>query len=158
GAISLGLSGTAQARTFSAGHALLRAAALAHVADAPQASCPAGVPVQPITVVNLANVRPVALAKVENAMVDQSLQLRAAWGTPCVQFGAGGWAVTLTPDGVQHNSDGSTSFTTSGEHCGPLGVPRFTCYSTQTSLTVDTATLSYMTWARAFSHEVAEAL
>jgi hypothetical protein len=41
---------------------------------APGASCPTGVPVQTITVVNRANVRPRALEKVELAVTDQSMQ------------------------------------------------------------------------------------
>jgi hypothetical protein len=140
---------------YAAGSALLHADGLAYP---PPTTCPVGVPTQPITVVNQANVRPQALAKVENAVVAQSMQLRDAWQTPCVQFGPGGWVLTLTPNGIQHDSDGSTSFTTSGRHCGPLGQSRFTCYSAQTSITVNTATLSYTVWARAFSHEVDEAL
>lgn len=64
----------------------------------PDPTCPAGVPVQTITVLDEAGVRPWALAKVENALVAQSLQLRAAWGTPCVQFAANGWPLYLVPD------------------------------------------------------------
>jgi hypothetical protein len=74
-------AGSAQARSHQV-----------HVADA---ACPAGTPVQTITVVNQANVRPAALALVENAVVAQSLQVRAAWGTPCVVFGPGGWKLYL---------------------------------------------------------------
>lgn len=137
GAISLVLCGTAhaQARGFSAGGALLRAGALTQVEAqaATEPSCPAGVPVQTITVVNQANVRPSALAKVENAIVAQSLQLRTAWGTPCVQFERGGWPLYLSTDGA---SDHVT---------GPV-------------IDVPTGGLSYLAWSSTFSHEVVEAL
>ncbi len=83
--------------------ALLHAGVLA----SPQpATCPASVPVQTITVVNEAHAKPWALAKVENAVVAQSIQLRAAWGTPCVQFGSEGWKLYLqigTVDGAHGN-------------------------------------------------------
>ncbi|HTP20856.1 MAG TPA: hypothetical protein VMJ65_14710, partial [Solirubrobacteraceae bacterium] len=46
--------------------------------------------------------RPIALAKMENAIVAQSLQVRAAWGTPCVQFGPGGWRLYLKIGGQPH--------------------------------------------------------
>ena len=86
---------------------------------------------------NQANVRPWALAKVENAIVAQSLQLRAAWGTPCVQFGPGGWPVYLEggstyPGGV-HSNDPVRAY-------------------------VYTAGATYVGWSQAFSHEVLEML
>ena len=55
------------------------------------AACPAGGPTQAITVVNQAKIRTRVLARVERAVAAQSLQVRAAWGTPCVQFAPGGW-------------------------------------------------------------------
>src|SRR5690348_707291 len=63
-----------------------------HVAEA---TCPADGPVQKITVVNQTNVRTAVLSLVENAVVAQSLQVRAAWGTPCIVFGPGGWKLYL---------------------------------------------------------------
>lgn len=109
--------------------------------------------------VNHAHVRTKALLLVEFAEMVQSEQLQAAWGTPCVQFGPKGWPLTLKPGGPTHNADGSTSFVTSGYHCGPDGSPiAHTCYSSTPSITVVTAEQSYRVWARAFTHEVAEAL
>ncbi|HUA43579.1 MAG TPA: hypothetical protein VMA77_00015 [Solirubrobacteraceae bacterium] len=102
----------------------------------PALPCPAKVPVQTITVVDQTNVRPSALAQVENAIVAQSLQLRAAWGTPCVQFGPGGWPVYL-----QH---GSTEW---GVHYGPA--PHAFVY---------TDGLPYGMWSQVFSHEILEML
>ena len=99
---------------------------------APTAVCPPGVPVQTVTVVNQANASRWALAKVENTIVGQSLQLRAAWGTPCVQFGSGGWPLYLTVN------DGS-------EH-----------YANPVSAYVATGGLSYLNWSSTFSHEVIE--
>jgi hypothetical protein len=104
----------------------------AHAAAAP--TCPVGTPVQAITVVNQANAQPWALAKVENAVTDQSLQLRAAWGTPCVQFAAGGWPVYLQVGGTEW-----------GVH-----------YTQPTRAFVYTAGLPYTAWSTVFSHEVVE--
>ena len=137
GAILLaGLGGTAQAHGFPAGTALLRASA--RVAAADPASCPAGVPVQVITVVNQANVRPFALAKVERATVDQSLQLRAAWGTPCVQFAPDGWLLYLKVGGSE--AHGVHDF---------YGQPYALVWTS--GATIDG-------WSRDFSHEVVEML
>lgn len=136
GAIFLGLAGAAQAQSGAAlaGHALLRGSKL----TLPSTSCPAGVPVQTITVVNQAHVRPYVLSKVENAVVAQSMQLRAAWGTPCVQFGPGGWPLYLKiGSGVRL-----------GEHF----------FDGQPYALVWTAGLPYLDWSTPFSHEVAEML
>ena len=133
GAILLaGLGGTAQAHGFPAGTALLRASARVVAAD--PAVCPTGVPVQAITVINQAGVRPFALAKVENAVVDQSMQLRAAWGTPCVQFGAGGWPLYLRDEGI------------SAHYTDPLQIE------------VSTGGYTYQAWSSTFSHELMETL
>jgi hypothetical protein len=114
------------------GFAIL-AAAMALSAPAP-ASCPAGVPVQAITVVNQAHASPFALAKVERAVTAQSMQLRAAWGTPCVQFGPGGWPLYLQIGGTEW-----------GVH-----------YSQPTRAIIYTDGLTYRAWSTAFSHEVLE--
>lgn len=122
-------------------------------------SVQAAVPIQTITVVNNANVNPKNLAKVERAVSLQSVQLHMYWNTPAVVFGPGGWILTMTDTNVVHNSDGSTTMTTGGRHCGPLGNPKVgSCFSDQPTLFVDTGTLSYKIWARAFSHEIGEAL
>ncbi len=122
-----------------AGMALQRPGARSLAASSTEVgSCPAGVPMQTITIVNQANVRAVALAKVENAIVAQSLQLRAAWGTPCVTFGSGGWLLFLKggygPDLGLHSFSGS-----------PYAI-------------VWTSGGTYVAWSQPFSHEVAEML
>jgi len=119
-------AGSAQARSHQV-----------HVADA---ACPAGTPVQTITVVNQANVRPAALALVENAVVAQSLQVRAAWGTPCVVFGPGGWKLYL--------KTGATGEPW-GEHFSNRGLPY---------LLVWTGALTLQGWSTDFSHEIVETL
>lgn len=107
-------------------------------APAAPASCPTGVPVQTITVVSQANVHSGPLARVERAVVDQSMQLPAAWGTPCVQFGAGGWKLYLKVGGAEPH----------GEHDfygQPYGL-------------VWTSGATVEGWSRVFSHEVVEML
>lgn len=133
GAILLGLAGTAQAR-ITAGRALDGAAAMLTL---PAAPCPAGLPVQTITVVNQAHIRPFALARVERAVTDQSMQLRAAWGTPCVQFAPGGWPLSLLV--------GATEW---GVHYGYPFI-----YGD-----IYTDGLRYIAWSQVFSHEVVEML
>lgn len=94
-ALFFALAGSAWAHGFSAGGALLRAGAqFAKVADV-QPSCPAGVPVQTITVVNQANVRPSVLGRIERDVASQSVQVCRHWGTPLVRFGSGGWKLYL---------------------------------------------------------------
>lgn len=95
-------------------------------------------PVQAVTVVNQAHVRAFALARVENAVVAQSLQLRAAWGTPCVQFAADGWPLYLRVGGPY-----------------PSGVH----YGAPTRILVYTAGVVTDTgWSQSFSHEIMETL
>jgi len=65
-------------------------------------ACPAGVPTRTITVVDQAHVSQAALAEVTQAITAQSVQLRAAWGTPCAMFGPGGWRVYLKIGGQPH--------------------------------------------------------
>ena len=108
-----------------------------HVAEA---ACPAGAPVQTITVVNQANVRPAALALVENAVVAQSLQVRAAWGTPCVVFGPGGWKLYLKTGGAGEP----------GASTSPVADSRI-CSSGPGALT-------FQGWSTDFSHEIVETL
>lgn len=131
---------------LAAGRALRHAS---HPLTVAPAACPAGVPVQAVTVVNGANVRPWALRKVENALVAQSLQLRAAWDTPCVQFGPGGWIFTLQAGVPVQNADGSVSLPIGGHHDYSGGI---------VSAVIQTGGTGYETWARAFTHEVNEAL
>ncbi|MGZ4530795.1 MAG: hypothetical protein ACXVXP_00415 [Mycobacteriaceae bacterium] len=113
-----------------------------------------GVPVQTITVVNQAGARPDALTRVERAATDQSLQLRAAWATPCVRFGPGGWKLTLQRGTPVHNDDGSTTYSLEGQHCpGDVG-----CAAGAPYAMVYTGGLTYDAWARGFTHEVVEML
>lgn len=136
GAIFLGLAAPASAHG-PAGRALLGAQALAHATvAAPAAHCPAGVPVQTITVVNQAHARRLALARVEHAVTNQSMQLRAAWGTPCVTWGPGGWPLYLRVGGTEW-----------GVH-----------YTEPVRAYVYTAGLPYQAWSQVFSHEVVEML
>ena len=118
-------------------------------------SCPAGVPVQTLTVVNEANVRASALAKVENAIVAQSEQLRDAWGTPCVQFGPSGWLVYLQT-GYTPNPFGGYTMQLGGEHYG-IGV-HGPAWQGQPYVIVKTGGETYASWSYAFSHEIAEML
>jgi hypothetical protein len=129
-------SAQAHGRIGLAGAALQRRAGMLASRPTP-ASCPTGVPVQTITVINQARVRPFALAKVENAVVAQSLQLRAAWGTPCVQFGPGGWMLDLLIGGEAH-----------GVH---WGVP-------SPHAQVWTGGATCIGWSQSFSHEILEML
>lgn len=127
----------AQAHVVPAGQALEHHAGGLAMAEV---TCPAAVPVQTITVQNEAAVRPWALAKVENAVVDQSLQLRAAWGTPCVRFAPGGWLLYLRGDS---NPDAA------GVHDYAGGAP---------FAIVWTSGQPWSSWSWAFSHEVIETL
>jgi hypothetical protein len=102
------------------------------------ASCPAGAPVQTVTVVDEAHIRSWALARVENTIVRQSVQLRAAWGTPCVEFGPGGWSVYLKVSRSEPH----------GEHD----------YDGQPYALVWTAGGTVESWSRDLSHEVIEML
>jgi len=101
------------------------------------AECPAGVPTQTITVVGQASVKPALLAEVTRAITAQSLQLRAAWGTPCASFGPGGWRVYLKVGGQPH-----------GVHLW---------YGRPYAL-VWTGGSTVEAWSRDFSHEILEML
>jgi hypothetical protein len=116
------------------------AQARAHRAHVAEATCPGGAPIQTITVINQANVRPAALALVENAVVAQSLQVRAAWGTRCVAFGPGGWKLYLKT---------GASGEPWGEHFSSRGLPYVLMW---------TGALSWQGWSTVFSHEVVETL
>lgn len=101
-------------------------------------TCPTGAASQTITVVNQAKIRPSVLAKVERAVSAQSLQVRAAWGTPCAQFGPGGWKVYLKVGGAEPH----------GEHY----------FYGQPYALVWTSGASVQGWSRDFSHELIEML
>jgi hypothetical protein len=101
------------------------------------AECPAGVPTQTIAVVDQAHVAPAALAEVTQAITAQSLQLRAAWGTPCASFGPGGWRVYLKVGGEPH-----------GVHLW-FGRPYALIW---------TGGGTVESWSRDFSHEILEML
>lgn len=110
---------------------------------------------QTLTVVNQANVRPKALASVEFTVELQAEQLRAAWGTPCIQYGPGGWPVYLQVQ-VNHWQDGSETLPIGGEHYGsavPGALWRGTPYAV-----VYTGAVTYQSWSYAFSHEIVEML
>lgn len=134
--VVFGLCGTAQA------HSVLGHIRSLHL---PSSTCPAGVPTQPFTVYNQAGISTLNLARVERAVTHQSLQLRAAWGTPCVTFGPGGWKLWLKGSGD----------TQSGEHRwgkqwtkdgGPVAF-------------VQTGGIKYLwAWSLVFSHEIVETL
>lgn len=137
------------------GVALLSAMALsspAHQASAP-ATCPAGAPTQAIAVIDQAGVRPATLAKVENALVAQSLQLRASWGTPCVTFAPGGWPFYLQTE--------TGGWTPGGEHYAPNYTDGTSCGQRQ-DLSTPCALISvdygHGPWTDAFSHELMETL
>jgi hypothetical protein len=89
-------------------------------------------------VINEAHVRQWALARIEDAVSQQSLQLRTAWGTPCVEWGSGGWPLYLRGG--------------SGEG---LGVHSF---DSRPYAEVWTNGLPYIAWSQPFSHEVIEML
>ena len=112
----------------------LAGAAPAHAA----AACPGVGPSQTITVVNQAGVRPATLARVERAVSAQSLQVHAAWGTPCAQFAPGGWTLYLKIGGSEPR----------GEHD----------YYGQPYALVWTGGGSVESWSRDVSHEVIEML
>ena len=101
-------------------------------------ACPAGDSVQTITVVNQAGVSPRTLARVERAVSAQSLQLRSAWGTPCAQFGAGGWRLYLKVGGAEPH----------GQH-DFYGAPYALVWTSGAGI---------QSWSRDFSHEVIEML
>ncbi len=117
--------------------AVFACAGSAHAATA-RPACPAGVPTQTVSIVNQAHVRARALARVERAISAQSLQVRAAWNTPCAQFGAGGWKVYLKVGGVEAH----------GEHYFD-GVPYGIVWTSGAPLEG---------WSRDFSHELIEML
>ena len=113
--------------------------ALAGAAPARAAvACPSGAAVQTITVVDQAKVGARALAAVERAVSAQSLQVRAAWGTPCAQFAPDGWKLYLKIGGPAPH----------GEHD----------FSGQPYALVWTSGAGVEGWSRDFSHEVIEML
>jgi hypothetical protein len=119
-------AGSAQART--------------HRVHAAEATCPAGAPIQTITVINQADVRPAALALVETRSSRSLSRLRAAWGAPCIVFGPGGWKLYLKT---------GASGEPWGEHFSNHGLPY---------LLVWTGALTWQGWSTDFSHEVVETL
>ena len=101
------------------------------------AICPAGVPTQAITVVDQARVKPAVLAGVTRAITAQTMQLRTAWGTPCVTFGPSGWRLYLKVGGQPH-----------GVHL----------WYGQPYALVWTGGGTVESWSRDFSHEILEML
>jgi hypothetical protein len=125
------LAGASQTRGMTLGKPVDACWLIAHQPADPSA--------QVLTVVNQANVKPENLCRVELAVEDQALQLRAAWGTPPIRFSAGGWSLYLKTGafGFPH-----------GEHDW-LGQPY---------LLVWTGGVELQGWSVPFSHEVIEAL
>ena len=88
-------------------------------------------------------------------MTAQSIQLRAAWGTPCVQFGPGGWPLYLQ-SGYEPLPGGGYTMHIGGEHYGAgYHGPD---WRGQPYAVVDTGSASYTAWSYALSHEIAEML
>ena len=101
-------------------------------------TCPTGAATQTITVVNQAKIRPRALTRVERAVAAQSVQVRAAWGTPCARFAPGGWKVYVKIGVAEPH----------GEHD----------FYGQPYALVWTSGAGVEGWSRDFSHEVIEML
>jgi len=116
---------------------------------------PAASRCQTLTVVNQANVQSKNLALVEFAVEIQAEQLSAAWGTPCVQWGPGGWNVYLQT-GYEPLPGGGYTMRIGGDHYG-VGVPG-PDWSGQPYAIVDTGAATYQSWSYAFSHEISEML
>lgn len=124
-------------RLIVLGTVLVALASAAPAAAAPAPSpCPVDAPAQTITVINQARVPARALAKVERAVSAQSMQVRAAWGTPCVRFAAGGWKLYLKGGGGEPH----------GEHD----------FYGQPYALVWTSGSTAEAWSRDLSHEVIE--
>jgi hypothetical protein len=129
--VALTFAATASART----HAPSRSRRVHR--EFASATCPPGAPTQTITVVDQARVKPAVIARVTRAITAQSMQLRAAWGTPCVTFGPGGWRLYLKVGAQPH-----------GVHLW---------YGRPYAL-VWTGSGTVEAWSRDFSHEVLEML
>ena len=118
----------------------------------PSASCLAGTPVQTISVVNQANVRPVVLGRIEHAIAEQSLVLRRYWQTPCVRFGSAGWSLTIVTEMPA----------IPGEPAGVAGVhdygPTGDIGTAGPRLLVETYGAPAEAWSEDLDHEVIEAL
>jgi hypothetical protein len=124
----------APAAAFTLGKPVNPCWLLAHQAPDPTA--------QTITVVNQARVKPGNLCRVEYAVQQQALQLRAAWATPPIVFGPGGWNVYLKVGHVL----GPWGF-----HANPqIGAPPYAI--------VWTAGMTYEAWSSVLSHEIMETL
>jgi hypothetical protein len=127
---------TASAWASSAPPRNVSGSALVH-AGLQSPACPAGVPTQTLTVVDQAQVAPSVLGRVTHAISAQSMQLRAAWGTPCVTFGPGGWRVYLK---IGLQAHGVHLW-----HGAPYAI-------------VWTGVGTVESWSRDFSHEILEML
>src|ERR1700729_3153338 len=135
-AVLVALIFTASASAVSTRAGEASGSAVAHAAPA-SAACPAGVPTQTLTVVDQARVKSSMLAWVTRAVSTQSMQLRRAWGTPCVTFGPGGWHVYLKIGAQAH-----------GVHLW-YGAPYALVW---------TGGGPVESWSRDFSHEILEML
>lgn len=144
-------SAQAHARIGHVGTALERNARALAARSTP-ASCPTGVPVQTITVVNDADVRFGVLKRVEHAVARQSLVLRRYWQTPCVRFGPAGWPLTIVTEMPS----------IPGEPAGIAGVhdygPTGDIGTAGTWMIVETYGAPAEAWSEDLDHEVIEAL
>ncbi len=112
-----------------------------------------GCPVQPVTVVNNAGIRPAALAKFEVAMVAQAKQVRQAWGTPCIQFGPVGWYLYLEPSVTGFSGHFAPGFTEA-----PLFFPQAVCVRRPDPMQACAQTWVGTNWTENASHELVETL
>jgi hypothetical protein len=104
-----------------------------------------------ITIINQADVRPIVLARVENAIAAQSAQLRRAWGTPCAAFAPGGWRVYL--------KIGSTLAMPRGAYFNPAAPrPDGTLWIGQPYALVWTTGCTAACWSAYLSQEIVEML
>jgi hypothetical protein len=78
-------------------------------------SCPAGAPVQAITIVESVGAGVRAITRLERALAGQAVQLHHWWRTPCVTFAPGGWQLRLVR--ASPGCEGRA-----GCHCPPVGL------------------------------------
>lgn len=125
-------------------------------AAAEPSGCPAGIPVQTITVINQADVSAADLELVERAASAQSLQVRAYWGSPCVVFGPAGRRMYLQVISEQQPG-GGVSYPIAGEHYGAAPGFEGSYWAGEPYAVVDVGVASEpQVWARAFTHELTE--
>jgi hypothetical protein len=163
---TLALAGTAQARTVVVAPQHYGKAIPASWRNLP-VTCPAGIPTQTFTVYDQARTHPGDLRRVENAVTLQSLQLRAAWGTPCATWAAGGWNLYLHKDTTSTGGAVGTHSTDCFGPC-PANCAGPSCFSeyhllprvdvVATDSCTDSDCQRRAPWSVTFSHEIMETL